>query len=288
MSWIDAGVNLTDPRFTLNDVLLRAAQANVNHLLVISSSIQESEQALALCQEHNLAPSLHCSHAGVHYSGASLDSNDSNKALIHKVRLACTAGIHPHYADNATQQSWAKLNTLIADKHISAIGECGLDFNRNFSTKAKQLYAFEQQLNIAATNNMGVYLHERDAFEEQMTLLEQYAPSLKFMVAHCFTSHAEHLEGYLSLGCYVGITGWLCDEKRGQDLRQAVQDLPLSRLLLETDAPYLFPKTLKPRKSKNEPCYLPHIAESLSTIINKDVSLIEKHAFENAQKLFFS
>ncbi|MFT6269643.1 MAG: TatD DNase family protein [Alphaproteobacteria bacterium] len=277
MSWIDTGVNLLDPRFTLADVLLRAAQAKVNNILVISSTLGESEQALALCKKHNHPPVCESIHV-----------NDLNKQLISKVKLACTAGIHPHYADQAKRESWTKLNALSADNHITAIGECGLDFNRNFSTRTNQLYAFEQQLNIAANNNMGVYLHERDAFDEQMILLEQYAPSLKFMVTHCFTGNKEQLNGYLSLGCYVGITGWLCDEKRGQQLREAVLNLPLSRLLLETDAPYLFPKTLKPRKSKNEPCFLPHIAESLSEIINVDISTIEKHAFDNAFTLFFS
>ena len=277
MSWIDAGVNLTDARFALAEVLLRSAKADVNHLLVISSSIEESEQALALCKQHKL---------GV--SSANIFESELDKQLINNIKLACTAGIHPHYADQATMQSWTKLNALITDKHIAAIGECGLDFNRNFSSKSKQLYAFEQQLNIAVNNNMGVYLHERDAFDEQMTLLEQYAPSLKFMVVHCFTGSAQQLKDYLSLGCYVGITGWLCDAKRGMALREAVLELPLSRLLLETDAPYLFPKTLKPRKSKNEPCYLPHIAQALSLIIDQDISVIEKHAFENAQALFFS
>jgi TatD DNase family protein len=276
MSWIDAGVNLTDPRFEIGPLLLRAAQANVKHIVAISTSIDDAEIAIALCQQHN---NMLCAQ----YTKYS----DSEQASINSVKLACTAGIHPHYADSASTQSWIKLKRIIADNTVSAIGECGLDFNRNFSTKANQLYAFEQQLDIAATHNIGVYLHERDAFDEQMKLLEQYAPSLKFMVTHCFTSHKDHLEAYVALGCYVGITGWLCDEKRGQTLREAVTTLPLSRLLLETDAPYLFPKTLRPRKSKNEPCYLPHIADTLSQIISQDTSVIEKHAFDNALKLFF-
>jgi TatD DNase family protein len=281
MSWIDAGVNLLDPRFTPAEVILRAAQADVTHLLVISSTLAESEKAVALCKAHN-----NQSVCGSIYPA--FDGSDLNKQLMNSVKLACTVGIHPHYADHATKDSWITLNTLVADQKISAIGECGLDFNRNFSTKSNQIYAFEKQLNIAADNNMGVYLHERDAFDEQMILLEQYATSLKFMVAHCFTGNTEQLKAYLSLGCYVGITGWLCDAKRGQQLREAVLDLPLSRLLLETDAPYLFPKTRKPRKSTNEPCYLPYIAESLSEIINEDISKIEKHAFDNALACFFS
>lgn len=273
MSWIDTGVNLLDPRFTLDDVLLRAYQADVTHILVISSTLDESQQSLSLCNRYN--------------SPQQANASPENITLT-KTRLACTAGIHPHYADNSNAQSWAKLKSIIADKQVSAIGECGLDFNRNFSTKPKQLYAFEQQLNIAAENNMGVYLHERDAFDEQMKLLQTYSKSLKFMVTHCFTGNKEQLNGYLSLGCYVGITGWLCDPKRGKALQEAVQHLPLSRLLLETDAPYLFPKNLKPRQSKNEPCYLPHIALCLSELTNQSLEKVKQHAYDNALALFFS
>lgn len=273
MAWIDAGVNLTDPRFTLADVLCRASCAEVNHVLVISSSIEQSAQAIELCHQNNSAD-------------ASLIPYQ--QILPKSVKLACTAGIHPHYADSANPQSWTKLKALIADKQVRAIGECGLDFNRNFSTKANQLYAFEHQLSIAAEYNMGVYLHQRDAFDEQVRLLEQYAPALKFMVSHCFTGNTEQLQTYVSLGCYIGITGWLCDDKRGQELQQAVRHLPLSRLLLETDAPYLFPKTLKPRKSTNEPCNLPHIANALSIIMDESIISIQQHAYHNAYSLFFS
>lgn len=264
MFWIDSGVNLLDARFTPKDVLLRASQAGLSHIITISSTLEESDQSIALCNEYH-----------------SLKHNDNS------IRLACTAGVHPHYADQTNAQSWVKLKSIIADNNVVAIGECGLDFNRNFSTKSNQLYAFEHQLNIAVENNMGVYLHERDAFDEQMKLLEKYSKSLKFMVSHCFTSNQEQLKSYLSLGCYIGITGWLCDPKRGKALQEAVQHLPLSRLLLETDAPYLFPKTLKPRQSKNEPCFLPYIGNYFSELTNQSPETVKQHAYENALALFF-
>lgn len=270
MSWIDTGVNLLDHRFIPEDVLTKSYEVGVTHVLVISSTLEESQDSISLCNRYN-------------------PPKYTNKnSPITKTQLACTAGIHPHYADNANSQSWIKLKANVADKKVSAIGECGLDFNRNFSSKTNQLYAFEQQLNIAAENNMGVYLHERDAFGEQMKLLEKYSKFLKFMVTHCFTGNKEQLDGYLSLGCYIGITGWLCDTKRGKSLQDAVQYLPLSRLLLETDAPYLFPKTLKPRQSKNEPCYLPHIASYLSELTGHNIEQVKQHAYDNALALFFS
>lgn len=270
MTWIDTGVNLLDPRFTPDEVLNKAYEASVTHLVVISSTIAESQDSIALCTRYN-SP-----------------QHTTQYNTITKTQLACTAGIHPHYANDANTQSWAKLKSSIADKHVSAIGECGLDFNRNFSTRSNQLYAFEQQLNLAAENNMGVYLHERDAFGEQMKLLEQYSASLKFMVAHCFTGNKEQLDGYLSLGCYIGITGWLCDTKRGKALQDAIHYLPLSRLLLETDSPYLFPKTLKPRRSKNEPCNLPHIASYFSELTGHNTEQVKQHSYNNALALFFS
>ncbi len=264
MNWVDAGINLLDARFILAEVLERAAQNEVNHMLVIASTLAEAEQALAL-RKH--PPSA---------------------VIANNIQLAYTAGIHPHYANDTSAQTWLKLNQIIADNSVAAIGECGLDFNRNFSSQANQLYAFEKQLDIAATNNMGVYLHERDAFNAQIRLLEQYSESLNFMVAHCFTGNKEQLAGYLELGCYIGVTGWLCDAKRGIDLQDAVLELPLSRLLLETDGPYLFPKTLKPRKSLNEPCNIPYIASAFASITGSDINKVKEHTYNNACKLFFT
>lgn len=268
MAWIDTGVNLLDDRFTLADVLARSAKVQVNHLLVISSTIQESQSVNTLCYNNN-------------------QSIDLLKPPADRVVLAGTAGIHPHYADQVTDDDWIKLNDLVADKNVVAVGECGLDFNRNFSSQRNQLYVFERQLEMAASNNLGVYLHERDAFSHQVKLLERYASSLKFMVTHCFTGNTEHLKAYLELGCYIGITGWLCDPKRGGELQQAVQHLPLSRLLLETDAPYLFPKTLRPKRSTNEPSNLPYIGEYFANLTHYNISQVKAHAFQNAYNLFF-
>lgn len=270
MHWSDCGVNLLDPRFSLNDTLERASDEGVLDMLVISSTIDESEKAADLIRNHNTLQ-------------ASSQSTRNNSVF-----LAQTAGVHPHYADNTNSETWTKLKRIMADTQVVAVGECGLDFNRNFSSQANQIYAFEQQLAIASEYNMGVYLHERDAFDTQIRLLEKYARSLPFMVAHCFTGNKSQLQAYLDLGCYVGITGWLCDNKRGSDLQDAVQYLPLERLLLETDGPYLFPKTLKPRKSVNEPCNIPFIASAVADLMGTDVNTIKRFAYQNANQLFFN
>jgi TatD DNase family protein len=204
----------------------------------------------------------------------------------HSLSLHVTAGVHPHYAEHATEHDWQTLEALIEQHSIAAIGECGLDFNRNFSTPEKQISAFDRQLQIAVSLNKGVYLHERDAFEKQISMLTPVCASLPFMVAHCFTGDAHSMRTYLDMGCYIGITGWVCDDKRGQDLQAAVQDLPLSRLLLETDAPYLFPKTVRPRAKNNAPKYLHAVAEKVAELKQVPIQEVYESAYNNARKLF--
>jgi TatD DNase family protein len=258
MKWFDAGVNLLDPRFDLAELLDESAEAGVTDLLVISSNIAESEQAVAMVLSH------------------------SSK----QISLHTTAGIHPHHADHACAQSWSKLRSLLVDTAVCAVGECGLDFNRNFSTQQNQIQAFDAQLQIAVEHQKGVYLHERDAFAEQCKMLLPVYQHLPFLVAHCFTGTPAQMQTYLDMGCYIGITGWVCDDARGASLQQAVKDLPLDRLLLETDAPYLFPKTVRPRSKQNAPKYLVAIAEKVAQIKQLPVQRIAQSAYANAKSLF--
>lgn len=258
MTWCDAGVNLLDTRFDKLNILNESLASDVTHILTISSDIQESLQAERFFAQ-----------------------------TTHPCKTAFTAGIHPHYADAANLESWAKLTRIIADKQLAAIGECGLDFNRNFSSQNNQRFVFEKQLELAAEHQVGIYLHERDAFDEQVNLLQQYAPHIPFMVAHCFTGNKSQLQTYIELGCYIGITGWVCDPKRGNDLREAITALPKEKMLLETDSPYLFPKTLKPRRSVNVPANLPHIAQQVSLLTDYSLSEIQTATFANACGLFF-
>lgn len=167
-----------------------------------------------------------------------------------------------------------------------AVGECGLDFNRNFSTKENQLNAFQAQLMSAAQHNKTIYLHERDAFDEQIGLLKQHLPNIPNAIVHCFTGSRAQMEAYLDLGCYIGITGWVCDDKRGGDLQEAVKHLPLDKLLLETDAPYLFPKNVKPRAKNNEPCFLGHIAQKVAQLKGIELQTLSKASVENANNVF--
>ena len=133
---------------------------------------------------------------------------------------------------------------------IAAVGECGLDYNRNFSPPEAQRKCFEDQLTLAAELGKPVFLHERDAFSDFSSILKQYRTSLPGAVVHCFTggqTEAEArfvLEAYLTIDCYIGITGWINDERRGSHLIPLLKTIPADRLLLETDAPYLLPRNL--------------------------------------------
>lgn len=258
MAWFDTGVNLMDPRFDIDALLTDSYAHGVSDILVIASDIEESQTALDF----------------------------TKSACSSGVTLHLTAGVHPHHADNTNDESWTKLRSLLADKAVCAVGECGLDFNRNFSSQANQMRAFDAQLQLALECQKGVYLHERDAFDQQCKMLRPVHDKLPFMVAHCFTGSVEQMAAYLDLGCYIGITGWLCDDKRGADLQAAVKSLPLDRLLLETDAPYLFPKTVKPRAKHNAPKYIVNIAEKIAEIKNISLEEVATAAFVNASTLF--
>ncbi|MGK0268068.1 MAG: TatD DNase family protein, partial [Paraglaciecola sp.] len=204
--------------------------------------------------------------------------------------LWTTVGVHPHDASQFTTQTIDDLRNLAKSTRVVAIGECGLDFNRNFSTPEQQCFAFEQQLKLACELGLPVFLHERDAFEVQIELLTQYRQDLHGGVVHCFTGDIEQMKRYLDLGLYIGITGWICDLNRGQALRHAIKSLPLDKILLETDAPYLRPKGLannrKVDNGNNEPAYLPYIAREVAGLMETDIKVLQLASQMNTQALF--
>src|SRR6185437_11005437 len=176
-------------------------------------------------------------------------------------RLFATAGVHPHHAEGLTDASWPALRELAMAKEVVAMGECGLDYYRNFASRPAQRRAFDRQLALAAESGKPLFLHQRDAHEDFLAALQAHPAVLSRAVAHCFTGGERELDAYLALGLSIGLTGWFCDERRGAHLPALVARIPASRLMLETDAPYLLPRDLenKPRSRRNEPMHLPHI-----------------------------
>lgn len=238
---IDIGVNLSNNRFQddLPEVLQRAQRANVQQCILTGTSESESEQVVALCERF---------------------ASDFPNMLY------ATAGVHPHDAKSFTSNTLATLKMLASSEHVVAIGETGLDFNRNFSTPSDQEKAFEAQLELAIELQLPVFMHERDAHQRQFEILQQYRDHLTNGVIHCFTGDKTALFNYLDMDLHIGITGWICDERRGDELQQLVKNIPLNRLMLESDAPYLLPRTIrpKPKSSRNEPALLPWVLKAIA------------------------
>lgn len=195
-----------------------------------------------------------------------------------------TAGIHPHYVATADSGWQAKLADLIRHPRCAAVGETGLDWFRMLSPRDTQLKVCEQQLAMAVESDKPAYLHDRDASHDLYDLVKDF-PGIRGVV-HCFTGDQAALEAYLDLGLYIGITAWCLDERRGQALAELVPSIPDDRLMIETDAPYLAPRTLRPRPKRNEPKFLPHIIEGIATLRGQTTDHLAQVTGDNAKRLF--
>lgn len=257
--FFDIGLNLAHDSFDADRaaVLKRAHAAGVTRMLVTGSSVAQSGAALALTREHP----------------------DS---------LRATVGIHPHHASEWQAATRAQLLDMLASPLALAVGECGLDYFRNFSSHADQERAFHEQLGLAAETGKPVFLHQRDAHEPFLAILREHRARLASGVAHCFTAGLEEARAYLDLGLHIGITGWLCDERRGRHLQEVVRYVPRERLLIETDAPYLLPRDLQPqpKNRRNEPVWLPHIAATIARLRGETLGEVALYTTQNALELF--
>jgi TatD DNase family protein len=259
MQLLDIGANLTHESFhhDLPAVLERAHAHGVAQMVVTGASRQGSRDALALASAH----------AGV---------------------LFATAGVHPHHAIDYDDATDATLRELLSDPAVRAVGETGLDYNRNYSPREVQLQVFERQLQIAVDVQKPLFLHQRDAHGDFIALLRRYREKIPAAVVHCFTDSGEALRDYLALDCHIGITGWICDERRGTHLRELVREIPAHRLMLETDAPYLLPRTVRPQPAhrRNEPMYLRHICQEVARDRGEAVEITAANSTKTAREFF--
>lgn len=187
-------------------------------------------------------------------------------ARAHPGVLYATAGVHPHHATEYSAECHALMRELLAAPEVVAVGECGLDYFRDFSPRPAQRRAFEMQLEHAIETGKPLFLHQRDAHADFIAIMKNVEGRIGPAVVHCFTGERRELFDYLDRDYHIGITGWLCDERRGAHLRELASSIPATRLMIETDAPYLLPRTLRPlpKDRRNEPAFLPHIAEELA------------------------
>jgi TatD DNase family protein len=256
---VDIGSNLTHDSFAQDRdaVISRAVDAGVRRQIVTGADLESSKRAAAL-------------------------------AAVHPSRLWSTAGVHPHHAHGFSPSQRAELVDLLRASRVVAVGECGLDYFRNLSPPQAQRTAFIAQLEIAADMRKPVFLHQRDAHADFAAILQDFHGRICGGVAHCFTAGGLELDAYLALGLHIGITGWVCDERRGIALREAVPRIPADRLLVETDAPYLLPRDLvpKPKSRRNEPRFLPHIVQAVAKLRGETLESVAALTARNASTLF--
>jgi TatD DNase family protein len=255
MQLVDIGANLTHPSFQqdLPEVIGRARHAGVSGIIVTGTAVDESLAAARIAQE----------------SG-----------------LWATAGVHPHHARDCGPSTIPALKEIAAHPRVVAIGECGLDFNRNYSPHPDQERWFVAQLELGRQLGKPLFLHSRDAHPRFAEILRHH--QVEKAVAHCFTGEKDELHAYLELGLHIGITGWICDERRGRHLLQLVREIPRERLLLETDSPYLTPRDLRPQPKarRNEPAFLPHILRTVARALARPAEEVAAETSRNATTLF--
>jgi TatD DNase family protein len=256
-SLIDIGINLEHSSFDKDraQVIQRSLDAGVEVLIATGTHLKSSQAAYGFSKKN----------PGVVFN---------------------TAGFHPHNAKLLDAQSLKSLEALLTEPEVVAVGECGLDFNRDFSPRPIQEQAFEAQLELAKKTGKPLFLHERDAHQRFVAIIKQY-PSAKAVV-HCFTGTSHELEVYLSMGFYIGITGWICDERRGHHLLPLLSKIPLNRLMVETDAPFLTPRDLKPQPDarRNEPAFLPHIVRAIARATKREAAEIAAETTKTAEEFF--
>jgi len=259
MDLIDIGANLAHDSFDedRDAVIDRATKAGVSRLVLTGSSEQSNREALQLAR----------SRPG---------------------KLFSTAGVHPHHASDYTDAVHDSIQSLLDEEEVVAVGECGLDYFRNFSPRDAQRAAFVRQLTLAVESGLPVFLHQRDAHEEFVELLTPVLPDISKAVAHCFTGEEAELRAYLDMDLYIGITGWICDERRGSHLQDVVGLIPENRLMIETDAPYLLPRSLTPKPSsrRNEPAYLREVLRVVAAARGQSEEEVAAATTRTAEEFF--
>ncbi|HLS04841.1 MAG TPA: TatD family hydrolase [Wenzhouxiangella sp.] len=259
MELIDIGCNLTDESFDHDrDAVIEAARAQgVVQIIVTGASEDGSLKALEL-------------------------------AKARPGSLYATAGIHPHRAVQMSADTLSVLAELHRHEYVVAVGECGLDYHRDLSPRPMQRKAFEKQLELAVDCGKPVFLHQRESHDDFLAILREFRPHLSAAVVHCFTDTHQALRDYLALDCHIGITGWICDERRGYHLKDFIGEIPSNRLMIETDSPYLKPRNLRPRvrSHRNEPRWLPWIAGTVAACRNTTPDQLAAQTTATAREFF--
>jgi len=275
---IDIGCNLVDDAFEkdVDEVLLRARRAGLSAIVVTGTSVAASERALAFA-----------------------DANSGKEP--HGIDIFATCGVHPHDAKSCDASTIPKLRELAQHPKCVAVGECGLDFDRNFSPPETQRAVFEQQLRLGLELGKPLFMHCREASEDLCSIIRKVteesssssssSSSELVGVVHCFTGTMAEMQRFVEMGLHIGITGWICDDRegRGASLSEVVAQVPQGKLMVETDAPYLTPRSIRPnrvRPWRNEPCLLPHVMHRVAGVRQETMQALANHTLKTSQSFF--
>ena len=256
--FFDIGANLTHKSFKsdIDKVIIDSIESGVRRMSVTGSCLADSIIAAEIAEEYSET-------------------------------CVSTAGIHPHNAKEYSLELFSEIKDLLNKDSVKCIGETGLDFNRNFSSPEQQIKSFEAHLELSIEKDLPLFLHERDAHEKFVEIASTCINDLPKSVVHCFTGDKDSLIKYLDMGFYIGITGWLCDERRGSHLKELIPLIPLEKLMIETDSPYLIPRDMGlDNSTRNEPKYLPHIAKRISEIRQESEELVFSSIYMNSLDFF--
>jgi len=256
ISYFDIGANLTHESFKKDlDMVIKEAKLNkVKKICITSTTVEDTKISLKISEKE-------------------------------QDFFITTCGIHPHYADTFKESNIKEIKQLSEHTSVKAIGETGLDFNRNFSKKENQILCFKSQIEIAQELNLNLFLHQRDAHKDFMNCFNNVDLKVNAVV-HCFTEDKEKFYEYLDRGFWIGFTGWICDPVRGKHMIDLISNMPLDRIMIETDSPYLMPKNLKIKGRRNEPKFIVEVAKRIASLQNKSLEDISQIFFENSLKFF--
>lgn len=256
MNIFDSHCHLDDRSFhkDLDDVIHRANQEEVNAMMVVGVDARSSQKAVAIADQ---------------YDG-----------------LVASVGVHPHDAKGCDEKIMNVLSALASNPKVRAWGETGLDYNRMFSPRADQERWFIRQLELGGALQLPMIFHERDSQGRFLEILRSYWAPGRSGVVHCFSGSPSDLEAYLDLGLYIGITGILTVNRRGQSLRQMVQSIPAERLLVETDAPYLTPTPQRNKFRRNEPAFVRTVLQKLADVRREPLEILAHIVWDNTCRLF--
>ena len=254
MKHIDIGLNLFCPQFPDPEKIYEEAKEAGVAAILTGSDPEDNEKAAAFAQSHE--------------------------------DVWSTAGIHPHNADRVREEDFLRIAELVKGEKNVAVGECGLDYDRMFAKKENQLYCLQRHIAIAQESGKPLFLHCRDAFTDFIEIFSAYPELCQRSVVHCYTGDRETAEKLLEMGFSFGITGWICDERRGDELREAVKIIPAERLLIETDAPYLTPRGIKGLSRTNHPRNIIYVLQRLAQEKGMEEEGLRQQLLQNTIRIF--